>query len=177
MVRSNIKRAKKVLYATEDMENEVLQIRPDAIYLPTPINTAMFSFRAHLPKKIHALYFRLSYEALPPDLPALLDKNGIDLKIYNKTIPYKDMPKFLMGYDIFIDRFSIASLSKTALEAMSEGLATIDYRDRNALKERVEFLSNSENVRLEGERNREFILQRHDYLKVGKKLLEVYDEL
>ncbi|MEM4092652.1 MAG: hypothetical protein QW837_06345 [Conexivisphaerales archaeon] len=174
MVKSNIMNAERVLYATEDMKNDVMRLRPDAIYLPTPVNVDLFGYKELYAVKPKAVYFKLSYEALPSALPSLLKKAGLSLDIFDKVIPYRDMPALLRKYDIYIDRFSIPSLSKTALEAMSVGLATIDYRNRDALEERIEFLSDPGNVRSEGVLNRNFIIKQHDHRLVGERLLDIY---
>ncbi|MDG7036582.1 MAG: hypothetical protein JRN32_00965 [Nitrososphaerota archaeon] len=177
MVKSNMMNAKRVLYATEDMKEDVIRLRPDAIYLPTPVNVDVFGPKELYATKPKAVYFRLSYETLPLSVPRLLENAGISLDIFDKVIPYRDMPVLLKRYDVFIDRFSIPSLSKTALEAMSAGLATIDYRNKDAIEERIEFLGDPGNVRSEGELNREFVIKHHDHRVIGERLIEIYRSL
>jgi len=66
------------------------------------------------------------------------------------------------------------SLSKTCLEAMSCGLATIDYRHKTQLSERVALLSDVSNVKEIGEEKRKFVVEHHEVRKVAEKLTKVW---
>lgn len=178
-IKHNLMAAKAVILATPDLEEYVSPFRKDALYLPTPIDTARFrpqNLDRTGPSK--ALYFKLWYEVFPNELVSALEAEGINLEIIeNRPYDYSEMPKILSQYDIFIDRFSIPSFSKTCLEAMSEGLATIDYRHQDALSKRVRQLANLESRRQEGEMNRRYVEENHDRMLVAKKLLEIYSRV
>jgi hypothetical protein len=45
----------------------------------------------------------------------------------NYRVPYSEMPEFLSRFEYFIDRFSIPSLSKIALEALAIGSKVLGY--------------------------------------------------
>ncbi|MEM0117955.1 MAG: hypothetical protein QXV32_05870 [Conexivisphaerales archaeon] len=177
MVRSNLKNARRVVYATPDLEDRVKTYRNDAVYLPTPVRLDLFNLKSHYNPKPVALAFRLAYEEIPPLLIDELNRYGIDLTVLERNIPYSKMPETLAKYDIFIDRFTIPSLSKTCLEAMSTGLATIDYRHLADLSSRIRFLSDPSNVKAAGEENRKYVEANHDSKVVAKNLSLIWDEL
>jgi len=176
IVKSNLKHARKVLYATPDLEQAVKRLRPDAIYLPTPVKIDVFSMKHHYNEQPKAIYFKLHYEKMPSELEKALLENNISLTIMERNIPYEKMPETLQAYDIFIDRFTISSLSKTCLEAMSCGLATIDYRHRSELSERTSLLSNISNVKKIGRENREFVVKNHNVFKIAEMLSKIWEE-
>ncbi len=177
IVKHDLRSAKKVIYATPDLETIVKEYRPDAVYLPNPVRTDVFIPKESYSKNPRAVYFKLSYESLPKELPELLQKNGIALDVLEKKFPYSEMPSLLKKYDIFIDRFTIESCSKTCLEAMSTGLATIDYRHKSFLKERAEQLSDPGFVEREGRENVEYIKNNHKAEVVAKKLEKIWEDL
>jgi len=170
VVRSNLKHAKIVLYATPDLEEAVKKYRSDAIYLPTPVKTDVFTPKTNYSRKPKAVYFKLPYENLPTDV-----SSNIPITVLERNIPYNFMPDTLKTYDIFIDRFTIPSFSKTCLEAMSCGLATIDYRHVDSFTERIEELKDVSVVKRIGEENRRFVRETHDVRKVVRKLKSVYE--
>jgi hypothetical protein len=172
IVKRNLKKAEEVLYGTPDLESAVKQYREDAIYLPTPVRTDVFAPKQHYNNPLKAVYFKLSYETLPLGLDLYLKENNIALDILEKKIPYQKMSETLRQYDIFIGCFSIPWFTKTCLEAMSMGLATIDYRHNPF--DRVDKLSQI-NLKTEGERNRQFILKNHDAKKVAEQLSGVWE--
>jgi glycosyltransferase involved in cell wall biosynthesis len=177
IVKHNLLKARTVLFSTEDLAPIVNDFRPDAAYLPNPVDTLRFKFKNTFNDPPKALYFKLNYETIPPILPKLLDKHGISLDILDRNIPYNEMPNLLSAYDVFVDRFTIKSLSKTCLESMSVGLATVDYRHVDDFERRVEELSEPENIIKIGKENRNFILKNHDVRLVAERLKKVYARL
>lgn len=177
IVKSNLQRASKVVYATPDLEAKVKTFREDAVYLPTPVKTNTFQMKTCYSNKPKALYFNLKYEEPPQALPQLIADNGIELTIQEKNVPYPMMPPVLSYFDIFIDRFTVPSLSKTCLEAMSCGLATIDYHHINNLSRRVKELSSIDVVKETGRKNRRFIEENHNVVKVAKQLNDIWRQL
>ena len=176
IVRNNLKNARRVLYATPDLEGIVKRIRPDAIYLPTPIKTDVFVMKNRYNDPLRAIHFVVPYEQLPSELGKYLSKNNISLTVKERNTPYDEMPNLLMNFDIFIDQLTIPSLSKTCLEAMSSGLATIDHRHKHQLSERTSFLSNTSNTEKEGRENRKYVIENHEAKKVAALLSEIWKE-
>ncbi len=177
IVKDNLLQARTVLFSTEDLAPIVHSIRPDALYLPNPVDTSKFKLKNSYNEVPKALYFRLKYEEIPPVLPSLLYKYNIKLEILDKNIPYDRMPELLSTYDIFIDRFTIGSFSKTCLESMSVGLATIDFRHLNDLEKRVKEISDPNVIADIGRTNREFIVKHHEVRKIAERLSQIYQSL
>jgi len=176
IVKSNLRNAEKTLYSTPDLESLVKKYRPDAIYQPTPIRTTVFKQKENYNDPPQALYFKLSYEKPPFRLMELLGKHGIALKVKDRDVPYDLIPSTLSNFDIYIDRFTIPSLSKTCLEAMSCGLATIDYRHEVKLPETVAHLSDVSNVKDVGAINRDFVEENHEAGKIAEMLAKIWEE-
>jgi hypothetical protein len=170
LVKYALENAGKVLYATPDLEMKIKKYRSDAIYIPTPINTNEFSLKQNYNKKPKALYFRQWYENINDYSKQLqLIKGFMDVTVKERTIPYSIMPDFLKTFDVFIDRFSIPSYSKTCLEAMSCGLATVDFKNIQTLT--------VEEIRQIGLENHLFVKEYHDAVKVAKILSVLYKEV
>lgn len=176
LVKNNLKNAKVVLYSTPDLQTLVEEYRKDAMWLPTPIDVDKFKPKTSYSDKPKALYFKLWYEGIPVWLEESLKANGIQLTKLERNIPYERMPDTLRKYDIFIDRFTIPSFSKTCLEAMSCGLATIDWRHdfRRHDREQIEKLSDSGRVQTLGKVHRVYVEKHHDVEKVALKLLNIW---
>jgi len=175
IVRHNLKHAKKVLYATPDLEQVVKKFRPDSIYLPTPVKTDVFSLKKEYNDPPKAVYFKLHYEKLPEKLQRKLRNNGIPLTVLERNVPYEKMPETLQNFDIFIDRFTIPSFSKTCLEAKSCGLAVIDYT--NVLKWKIEELSDPQYIKKVGMLNRQFVEENHDVAKIAEQLGKIWNSV
>jgi hypothetical protein len=174
MIKSNLMHAKIVLYSTPDLERRTKELRPDAIYLPNPVKTEIFIAKQKYNNPPRALYFKLSYEEFPDNLANILSQRKIQLDVLDRKIPYENMPQTLSAYDIFIDRMTIRSFSKTCLEAMSCGLATIDYRHQQYFESRSDDLSDVTAVKNEGRKNRENVVQLHSAPKIADILKKIY---
>ena len=177
IVKYNLEHAKIVLYATPDLKEQVLKFREDAIYLPTPIKTDVFTLKQNYNNPLKAVYFKLPYETLPSSILFFLKMKGITLDILKRNIPYEKMPETLRQYDIFIDRFSIPSLSKTALEAMACGLVTVDYRHLDRFPERLDMLMDINVLRKEAFNNRQFVENFHNVGMVANQLRQIWEGL
>lgn len=171
MVRSNVKNAKCVLYANPDSPQH-LKYRPDAEYLPIPVNTDSFPPKTTYNNPPKALYMPKKTDAYNPEFTEICTKTGIELSILPRTFSYEEMPKILQGFDIIVDTFAIAGNSTLGLEGMSSGLAAVDFRHWGNLQERMEYLADVDHVKQDGKRNREFVVQNHDVRVVAKKLAE-----
>jgi hypothetical protein len=81
------------------------------------------------------------------------------------------MPKLLQEFDIIVDTFAIAGNSTLGLEGMSTGLAVVDYRHWSNLQERMDELSDVNQVKQEYEI--ESLWSKHDVRVVGKQLSSI----
>ena len=175
VVKYALKHADKVLYATPDLETKVKKYRPDAIYLPTPVDVDRFTIKTVYNIKPKALYFKQWYESIKDFSWQIgMIKRRFDLTIQERNIDYSVMPDFLKSFDIFIDRFSIPSFSKTCLEAMSCGLATIDYRHYNSLNSLRDRLEELKDIQVIGWENRLFVENNHNAKKIALVLANIY---
>jgi len=169
--RKCLKKAKKVLVSTPDL----LGTLPDAVWLPNPIDTQRFKpLKKHNENKV--LYYPHWYENITIKLTELCNKLGYTLTIpRSMSVPYEKMHIFLNNFDIFIDRFSIKSYSKTALEAVACGLAVVGFNHdlENSLKNLVSYRLREKLVKQQNES----ILPKHNIGNVTKKLIQIYGQL
>ena len=177
MVRSNLRKAKKVLFSTPDLKEILLKYTPNPEYVPVPVRTDVFTPTTSHSKTLDTLYFKKWYEQIPRELVSLCRMYNINLNVIEPTVSYKNMPSFLNRFKIFIDRFTIPSFSKTCLEAMSCGLAAITYRDKLQLPAAVERLSDIDYCKKVGLENRQYVLENHDYRITANKITDVWSEL
>lgn len=180
VIKSNLRKARKVIVSTSDILSRASEFNDSAEYLPNPIDTEIFKPRTkkRAEGKPRALYLEKWYEKLPPSLEESLEKYGFFLdKVKGKPHAYEDMPKVFSKYDVFIDQLTIDSLSKTCLEAMGCGLSCVTYLDKEHFGDVVERLSDPVVRTAQGRRNRRYILERHDVRKVVDRLTTIYKEV
>ena len=143
----------RVLVSTPDL----LSLYPKAVWLPNPIDP-VFKPLKNPQRRGKALYFRKWYE---PEMEKIVQMNcedmGLELTIQGKLIPYSEMPNFLNQFEVLFDRFSISSLSKTALEALACGCKVIGWNGMITDRERI--------------------LETHNLENVAGKLLKIYREI
>jgi hypothetical protein len=180
LVKYALHHANKVLYATPDLETKVKHYREDAIYLPTPIDVNIFTAKdTYLPKP-KALYFKQWYESIDTYSSEFKQiQTMFDLTIHERNIPYSEMPNFLKGFDVFIDRFSIPSQSKVCLEAMASGLATIDYRHNKSMESLASRLDELDlpGIYIAGMYNHNYIKENHNAAIIAKTLTTLYQKI
>jgi len=82
---------------------------------------------------------------------------NLQLHVPNNFVPYFEMPSYLNKFEVFFDRFTIPSLSKTALEALACGCTVISW---NGL------VSNPEDI-----------VRNHSLKAVTKKLQQIYEKM
>lgn len=169
--RKCLKKAKSILVSTPDL----LRILPSATWLPNPVDVERFRpLREHDGNKI--LYFPQWYEDKSRELKEICEKLGYNLTVPKAySVPYEDMHVFLNDFDIFIDRFSIRSYSKTALEAMACGLSVVGY-DFDMETALNGLIRDSERSKRREWQNRH-IVPNHNVTKVVNQLLEIYSQL
>jgi hypothetical protein len=103
---------------------------PNSKWISNPVDTELFKKREGLPDN-RALFLQPYYEKSSHAI-LTAKKNGWDLVIIDRKNPkhrldHSLMPNFLGSFGIFIDRHSISSLSKTALEALAVGLKVVRW--------------------------------------------------
>jgi len=114
------------LVSTKDL----LKCLPCAEWLANPVDRDIFKKN---PERLgcYALYIKNYYESdqravVLCDVKqwgyAILDRGS------GEIVSYRAMPTFLGNFDYFIDRHSIHSLSKTALEALAVGCKVVDWK-------------------------------------------------
>ena len=182
MVRSNLKAARQVAFTVDDLEETMRKFRPDAFFLHRPIQIEKYVPDKHSHSKLSAVYFEKPYDKLNFELVDLLNRNNCTLTVVardpaatdiNATgkdsfVPHRNMPAFLRNFDVFVDHMAYdGSVSKLCLEAMSCGLCTITWRDKNRLPERVQELLNPDARRKEGVENRRFVEENHNAATVA----------
>ncbi len=178
MVKSNLIKAKKVLVSTPDIISVVKPIRNDVQYLPNPIDTDRFKPSEQFNPKFSCLYIRHKYEVFPDDLAEILSKKKIPVFTISPGLySYFEMHNVYPKFGVFIDRFSIPSFSKSCLESMSCGLSTIDYRHKNHLLERVNYLQKTRSILDEGKLNRLYVIEKHDVSNVCDELIKIYQDI
>jgi len=125
--------------------------------LPTPIDP-VFKDLKNSRRYGKGLYFRKWYEPEKEKMVRMeCDKMGLELVVPRKPITYSEMPLFLNQFEVFFDRFTIPSLSKTALEALACGCKVVSWKGLVA--------------------DHEKILKSHSLENVTEKLLRIYQEV
>lgn len=151
--RVALKICNKVLVGTTDL----LSYCPRAVWLPTPIDPVFKPFRN--PQRYgKALYFKKWYEPEKEEwVRKECEKMGLKLTVQRKPIPYRQMHRFLNQFEVFFDRFTIPSLSKTALEALACGCKVVSWKGSVT--------------------NPKEILKNHSLPVVTKRLIRIYEEI
>lgn len=169
--RRCLKKAKKVLVSTPDL----LEILPEATWLPNPVDTERFrSLKEHNGNKV--LYFPRWYEDLTKELKGICEKYGYDLTVpMAYSVPYEKMHLFLNEFDIFVDQISIKSYSKTALEAVACGLPVIGYK--HDLEKTLKKLTSQQERHNYIQWQNTQLLPTHKLEKVVTQLLKIYNEV
>jgi hypothetical protein len=179
IVRSNIAKAKTVLFSTPDLLSQCESLVDYPVWLPTPVNTEQFKpvqqAQSQTESAPCAVYFEKWYEKLPPEIPELCKKYGIKLWVVprGRRIAHDSMALFLNFFDIFIDRFCIVSDSKTCLEAQACGLAKIPLYGRT-LEWCFNRYADISHCRKDGLTNRDYVKRVHESSRVAEQLAEVW---
>ena len=120
-------RADAILVSTPDLLSGAPEV---ATWLPNPVDTEHFKPLEEVTRaKDEVLYFRLPYEDLDRALERVR-KLGLKPVVSDRNVEYSALPHLLNRYEYFADRYSIPSLSKTALEALACGLKVVRWDGR-----------------------------------------------
>jgi glycosyltransferase involved in cell wall biosynthesis len=142
---TSLRRARAVLFATPDLAPIVSPIRPDAIFLPDPVNTDRFAPNHTLAERRpriligSSLYpikrVDIAFEAIRtllarhPDVQVTAIDQGPERQRYYGTpgvtfvppVPYQEMPALIQAHDLVVGQFGLGILSMVELESMACG--------------------------------------------------------
>jgi len=148
-IRQSLKHAQAVFFATPDLAPVVQQIRPNALFLPNPINIDQFHPRSependplkvliistlYPVKKVSVAFEGVrQYLARYPKVQITAIDYGPERKLYHgepgvffsTPVPYEMMPALINSHDIIIGQFGIGSLGMAELESMACGKPVI----------------------------------------------------
>jgi len=125
--KANDKKAKRIFVSTEDL----LELRPDAICLPQPIDTELFSAGT-----LGQGYLMINRERGKETIIENAREFNPDYRIRETCIiPYKDMPNLLRQYHAYVDmKYDyknppnlLKAQSMTGLQALSCGLTVYGW--------------------------------------------------
>jgi hypothetical protein len=136
-LRSASTEAQKISDTTLVSTPDLLSLVIGGVYLPVPIDTDHFKNYGRRTEQEKAIFINTEVTDTSQALGYCKSSSSIDLDIEvydrtNKPIMFKDMPKFLNNYDVYVDiRYVdiriLENLSKTALESLACGLRVLDH--------------------------------------------------
>ena len=155
-ITTSLRRARAVLFVTPDLAPIVRPIRPDAIFLPDPVNTDRFTpdqTSEERPPRIligsgfHAIKrVDIAFEAIHsllaryPKVQVTAIDQGPERQRYYGTpgvtfvppVPYQEMPALIRAHDLVVGQFGLGILSMVELESMACGkpvVCNFEYGD------------------------------------------------
>jgi len=114
-----------VLVSTPDMLDPELGYY--LAYLPAPVDTELFK-NYNSEREDVAVYFRLNYEDEKRAIDRAKGVINVPVRVLERKFKYHELPILFNKIKYFIDRYSIKSLSKTALEALACGCKVVNYK-------------------------------------------------
>lgn len=154
-IEKSLQRAKKVFFATPDLADIVRPIRPDAIFLPNPVNTAQFHLQprptgshskillgsAFYPIKgielamqglqeiVHRYpQIEITAFAVGPEYPRYQNSPGFR---FISPVPHSEIVALYHAHDLIVGQFNIGSLGMVELESMACGRPVICHYVEN----------------------------------------------
>lgn len=148
-ILKSIEKAQAVFFVTPDLADIILPIRPDAIFLPNPVNTETFcpssepntgSLKILLASAFHkikgidiAMNGLIESVRQHPEIKVTVFAHGPEFGHYKNTpgihsihpVPHEHMAALYQSHDIVIGQFKIGSLGMVELESMACGCPVI----------------------------------------------------
>jgi hypothetical protein len=116
-----------IYVSTPDLLSDV----KGAVWLPNPVDTDLFSPDKFNPTPRSALYCHNWYED-GNHAVEYANSHGLILTVLDRAnqcwVKHDEFPSYLGGFEFFIDRVAIKSLSKTALEMLALGGKVVDWK-------------------------------------------------
>ncbi len=147
----SLRRAHLVFFVTPDLAPIVRPIRPDAVFLPNPVNTDRFrpcyGTAKHPPRILIGSNLSLikrvdiAFEAIqillarhPEVQVTAIDQGperqryyGISGVTFVPPVPYEEMPALIQAHDVVIGQFGLGILSMVEMESMACGKPVVCY--------------------------------------------------
>jgi len=154
-ILQSLARAQTVLFSTPDQAAIVQPVRPDAIYLPNPVDTERFypvaraqdrSLRVLIiselsPVKAVDIAFAAvqQVQIRHPEIEVIAIDHGTERTRYHGTpgvtfiqpVANAEMPALIQSCDIVVGQFGIGSLGRAELESMACGKPVVGYFAQN----------------------------------------------
>jgi glycosyltransferase involved in cell wall biosynthesis len=153
LVRYSLKRADLVMFSTPDLYPHIARIRPDATFLPNPIDTRGFADNqaetlggvrvlinlALNPSKAPQIAFEAAREIKRrcPDVEICAIASGPLYSSFQRyrgvrfldPVPHAEMAQLINSYDVVLGQFLIGSLGMSELESMACAKPVVCYLD------------------------------------------------
>jgi glycosyltransferase involved in cell wall biosynthesis len=146
---TSLRRARAVFFVTPDLASIVRPLRPDAIFLPDPVNTDRFTPSPN-PKCPRILIgsglfpikrVDIAFEAIQtllarhPEVQVTAIDQGTERQRYYGTpgvtfippVPHQEMPALIQAHDLVVGQFGLGILSMVELESMACGKPVVCY--------------------------------------------------
>lgn len=151
LILQSIARARTVLFSTPDLAEIIHPIRPDAIFLPNPVDTDSFCpapFATNHPPKVLIISDLSAVKAVDvafaavaqlrerfPEVEVIAVKHGKDRERYIGTpgvnfierVPHAEMVALIRSCDIILGQLGIGSMGVAELESLACGKPVVCY--------------------------------------------------
>lgn len=142
-IEKSVQRANKVFFATPDLADLIYPLRPDAIFLPNPVNTDQFHPTSALTQTQPKILLGSAFYAIKgiklamaglqtalqqyPEINVTAFASGPEFPFYQNSlgfhfiapIPHDKMAALYQVHDLIIGQFKIGSLGMVELESMA----------------------------------------------------------
>lgn len=150
LTRRALKGSQRVFYSTPDLMPHATRVRPDAVFIPNPINVELFRPAKTSNGRDVRILVISRFDAVkgPETAVAMIRElkhrnHGIQVDAFDwgvmksefvdgglnliPRVPYGEMPALLGRYDIVVGQFKLGIVSMSELEAMACGKPVVAY--------------------------------------------------